>query len=236
MHTGKTAKKLETRGVKMKKNIGVLLAAGIGARFGSTCPKQFSTLNGREVISYSIDMMKKVGNMDDFIVVVGHEEHISGELDKKYNIRTIEGGDTRGYSFYNALQYIKVHYPDCEKVIFHEAARPLLKPEVMERYFDLLDDYDYVETCEKVVASLGCYLKDVKPKREDYYLIIAPEAYRYDLLMRHFDPESEIYFAADQLPETARGYQCFDVKNNIKLTYKEDVGLIEYLLQSENRA
>jgi 2-C-methyl-D-erythritol 4-phosphate cytidylyltransferase len=137
VHTGKTAKKLETRGVEMKKNIGVLLAAGIGARFGSTCPKQFSTLNGREVISYSIDMMKKVGNMDDFIVVVGHEEHISGELDKKYNIRTIEGGDTRGYSFYNALQYIKVHYPDCEKVIFHEAARPLLKPEVMERYFDL---------------------------------------------------------------------------------------------------
>jgi 2-C-methyl-D-erythritol 4-phosphate cytidylyltransferase len=210
----------ECEGGKMKKNIGILLAAGIGERFCSSCPKQFCSLNGREVISYSIEMMKKVRNMDDFFVVVGPEEYRKRELEQKYGIKTIEGGNTRAYSFYNAMRYVREHAPDCEKILFHEAARPLLAPDVPERYFDLLDEYDYVETCEKIVASLGCYRKDVKPKREDYYLIIAPEAYRFETLCRYFDPSSEIYFAADQFPDTAKGYQCFDVKNNIKLTYR----------------
>ena len=39
----------------MNNEFGIILAGGIGSRFGSSVPKQYMKLNGREIISYSID-------------------------------------------------------------------------------------------------------------------------------------------------------------------------------------
>ncbi|MCR5099914.1 MAG: 2-C-methyl-D-erythritol 4-phosphate cytidylyltransferase [Butyrivibrio sp.] len=211
------------------KNIVVLLAAGTGSRFGSQVHKQFYKLDGREVISFSIEQLKKVKNMDKLIVVLEKNEVESGEIARKYDVEVITGGDSRAESFNNALEYIDKKYGDCEKVIFHEAARPLVKARVFEKYFDLLDEYDYVESCKKITDSLGSLIKG-QFKREDFYLIQAPEAYRYKLLKENFDVNSEIYFAAQQLPDSSKGYRFFDIKNNYKLTYQEDIDLIRYML------
>ncbi len=211
------------------KNVGVILAAGVGSRFKSDRPKQYFKINDREVISYSIEVFKHVKNMDAFIVMLGENEVQEGKISEKYSVTTVAGGATRADSFNNALLYIKENYPECEKIIFHEAARPLVAESVFEKYFELLEKYDYIETCKHITDSLGSYLSEI-PKREDYYLIQAPEAYRYKTLLKYFDVNSDIYFAAHQLPETCLGYKYFDVKNNIKLTYPEDVGFISYYL------
>ena len=214
------------------KNVGVILAAGVGSRFQSDKPKQFILINNREIISYSIEEFKNVKNMDDFIVILGKNEVLEGKVAKKYSVTTVAGGSTRAESFYNALLYVKEHFPECEKIIFHEAARPLVEADVFEYYFNLLDEFDYVETCKHITDSLGSYLSEI-PKRDDYYLIQAPEAYRFDLLIKYFDVTSDIYYAAHQLPKTCKGYKFFDLKHNIKLTYPEDVGLVNYYLMGK---
>lgn len=71
------------------------------------------------------------------------------------------------------------------------------------------------------------------PRREDYYLIQAPEAYKFSVLTQYYDCDSDIYFAANQFPAFIKGYQYFDIKNNIKLTSPDDKVLIEYLLSKE---
>lgn len=43
----------------MEGEFGIILAGGIGARFGSSVPKQYMKLNGREIISYSIDAFRE---------------------------------------------------------------------------------------------------------------------------------------------------------------------------------
>ena len=103
---------------------------------------------------------------------------------------------------------------------------------VIDKYFELLDEYDFVESCQKIKDSLGSYVMQA-PRREDYYLIQAPEAYRFSVLKQYYDCDSEIYFAANQFPTFIKGYQYFDIKNNIKLTNPEDKVLIEYLLDHQ---
>ena len=218
----------------MVKNVGVLLAAGLGSRFQSDVPKQFLRIGGKEVIAYGIDAFRRASNLDVLLVLLGKEEYESQEIQNRYKVETVCGGSTRAESFQNALDYIGVHYPDCEKVIFHEAARPLIHAEVFEKYFDLLDEYDYIETCQHITDSLGSFLPGI-PTREDYFLIQAPEAYRYQPLIRSFDVKSSVYFAAYQLPGTCRGYQYFDVGANYKLTYPEDLDLISYYIEKERQ-
>lgn len=216
----------------MIKNVGVLLAAGLGSRFNQDKPKQFFEINGKEVISYGIDAFKKANNLDAFIVMLGKDEIESGEVESKFGVTTVMGGASRAESFQKALDYIYENFPDCEKVIFHEAARPLIKPVVFEKYFDLLDTYDFVETCRHITDSLGSYNDEI-PKREDFFLIQAPEAYKLSMLKKYFDVNSEIYFAAYQLPKSAKGYKYFDAGVNIKLTFPEDYELLSYYLKEK---
>ena len=43
----------------MNNEFGIILAGGIGSRFGSSVPKQYMKLNGREIISYSVDAFRE---------------------------------------------------------------------------------------------------------------------------------------------------------------------------------
>lgn len=214
----------------MVKNVGIILAAGYGSRYHPVIPKQFSEICGREVISYSIEEFRAVKNMDAFVVALSREEYESRFVEKQYAVETLAGGASRAESFFNALMYVKANYPGCEKILFHEAARPLVKAETFELYFELLDEYDYVMSCKTITDSLGTYLSHI-PKREDYFLIQAPEAYKYSMLIEHFNVESDIYFAAYQLPQSAKGYRYFGIKHNLKLTYQEDRDVIEFFLR-----
>ena len=218
----------------MASNILVILAGGSGVRYKAGKPKQYTTINGKELLEYSIDEMKQSEKTDKMLVVLNNDPETMERVRTDYDVEVLTGGKERAYSFQNALDYVKVHYPECKKIIFHEAARPLVHHDVIDKYFDLLDEYDYVETCKKISDSLGSYVMQA-PRREDYYPIQAPEAYKFSVLNQYYDCDSDIYFAANQFPAFIKGYQYFDIQNNLKLTNPDDKVLIEYLLNKGNR-
>lgn len=215
-------------------NILVILAGGIGKRYTANEPKQYTQIKGKELIKYSIEEMLLSANTDRIIVVLNNDPQKILSLSEKYDIDVIVGGKERAYSFQNAIDHIFHEYSSCRKVIFHEAARPLVRHEIIDKYFELLDEYDYVESCEKINDSLGSYIIHA-PRREDYYLIQAPEAYRFSVLTQYYNCDSDIYFAANQFPSFIKGYQFFDIPYNIKLTTPQDKALIEYLLEEANQ-
>lgn len=214
-------------------NVLVILAAGMGTRYGADIPKQYTEINGQELLGYSIYEMKKSRLANKIIVVLNDDESEMARVSKTYNVEVIKGGANRAHSFQNALDCVKEKFPKCKKIIFHESARPLVKAEVIDKYFELLNQYDFVESCKKISDSLGSYILK-SPRREDFYLIQAPEAYNFSVLNQYYDCESEIYFAANQFPDFIKGYQNFDIPNNVKLTSPEDKTLIEYLLRYSN--
>lgn len=214
------------------KNVIVILAGGTGERYGDIKPKQYMEIMGKEVLAYSIDEMKKSNNADSILLVVNNDKYEMKRIRENYNVEVVEGGCDRAHSFQNALDYINKNMPKCEKVLFHEAARPLIKCSIVDRYFDLLDEYDYVESCQQITDSLGSYIVRA-PRREDYFLIQAPEAYKLSVLNQYYNCESPVYFAANQFPEFIKGYQYFGIEHNIKLTTPADKLLIEYIMTAE---
>ena len=218
----------------MEKAIGIVLAGGIGSRFKGDKPKQYYLINGKEMIWYSIDAFKNAASIDDFIVVVDEEEFKCGRLSSEYGVKTVLGGKTRNHSLKNAMDYILENYPDCGKIIENNAACPLTTPEIIDRYIELLDEYDYVQTTFKITDALGCY-SGATVDREDYFLIQAPDAYRFKLLYESFDPENPNGHPAVQLPKTARGYNYFDYGTNFKVTYPEDIQIAEMLINRKKK-
>ena len=210
-------------------SIGIILAGGIGSRFGADKPKQYCKIFDKEMIWYSIDAFRRAKSIDDFIVVVDANEMQSGRLAQEYGVTLVQGGNTRNESFKNALNYINKTFPDCEKIIENNAACPMITPELIDEFMDLLDEYDYVNTAYKITDALGSY-KDRIANREDFYLIQAPDAYRFPLLYKHFDKDSELCHPAHQLPLTATEYRYFDYTDNYKVTYPDDIKIVEMMM------
>lgn len=214
----------------MKKNIAMVLAGGIGSRFGGDKPKQYYLINGKEMIFYSLDAFKAAETIDDIVLVLNEDEYMLDREIGKYKVHTILGGQTRNHSFANALKYIAETFPDCEKIIENNAACPMITPNIIDDYIRLLDDYDYVHTTFKITDALGSF-KYKEVNREDFYLIQSPDAYRFKEIYNHFNPDSVITHPAQHLPETAKGFNYFDFGPNFKVTYPEDIEMVELLLK-----
>ena len=186
------------------------------------------------MIWYTIEAFRRAEHLDDVIAVVDEEEMLRGRIAREYGIRTVCGGATRNLSLGNALDDIAEHYPDCEKIIENNAACPMITSEIVDLFIEKLDQYDYVNTTYKITDALGaCDGRIVN--REDYFLIQAPDAYRFPLLRQYFDPSSELCHPAHHLPRTAREYRYYGYIDNFKVTHPQDIEIVEILLKRRMR-
>ena len=143
------------------KNIGIVLAGGIGSRFGSGKPKQYFPILGKEMIAYSIELFRAAKMIDDFVVVLNREEFENGRIARQYGVKVIPGGATRNHSFKAAMDWIEANHPDCEKIIENNAACPLTLPQWIDEMLELLDDFLTNHADDDIIIDLG-FLADVE--------------------------------------------------------------------------
>jgi len=213
--------------MKLGDSIGIILSAGIGNRMNSDIPKQYLELLGQQVIQYSIDAFKQSTALDDFIVVTDSETNMKKVRDR-FEVNTILGGSTRNESFSNALKYISDTY-DCGYIFVNESARPLITPRLIDEFMDLIRGYDCVYCVKEITDSLetktGQYVK-----RSEYELVMSPEAYRFETIYKYFDSNSETTFPGHMIPDGFRKFRYTDYRQNVKLTYPEDLVLLESIM------
>lgn len=209
------------------KNIIMITAGGVGARFGSSTPKQYVEVNGRQVISYVIDACKRSQEADAILVVAHPTYH--EELQAAYGIDIAGSGEELNVTKRNGLDYIREHSA-CEKLVVVDAVRPTVTPEVLDSFFRRLDDYDAVACARKITDSLGRYGEWVV-NREEYYTLSAPEGFRFSLIDKHFHAQSPLTESIQQLPPTSKVYLDFDVPYFDKLTYPEDLARLAQFLR-----
>ena len=123
-------------------NIVVVLSGGIGSRMGLDIPKQYFFVNHQPVINYCLKTFLDNKKTDSIVIGVADEwkgfveEHLS-KLCPKKPIFFAKPGETRQYSIYNALKVIKENgYNDDDIVLIHDAARPLVSQDLINRCFD----------------------------------------------------------------------------------------------------
>lgn len=193
----------------------VLLAGGKGDRFGSN--KCFSSLNGKPVIQYSLDVLEPL--VDEVIIVA----------DRKYkDYKIAKPGKTRSGSVKNGLKLVSG-----DKVIIHDGARPYL-PEMKEFMF-ALKMYDSVDTAVPVID--GLLIDEIPVPKRGVMLSQTPEGFTTNKLREAFeiggefqDEVSMVHLNLGIKPVVVPGVQV-----NSKITFPNDIGHMEGILKFDQR-
>jgi 2-C-methyl-D-erythritol 4-phosphate cytidylyltransferase len=125
------------------KNIAVILAGGTGSRMGALVPKQFLELQGRKVLERTVDAFDSHPLIDEVAVVThpdwrAETEALVARNHWKKLHRVIDGGSERYLSSLNAIMAF-IDYPDDTNLLLHDAARPFVSAEIIDRVVAALE-------------------------------------------------------------------------------------------------
>jgi 2-C-methyl-D-erythritol 4-phosphate cytidylyltransferase len=211
----------------------VLAAAGRGERLGLDRPKAFARLRERVLLAESLERLEDSEWIDAIVVVVppGWEEPatlLAEELGAGKVAAAVAGGATRTDSVRAGVREVP---PEAAAILVHDAARPLLPEEVIERVLLALNEgwegavpglpvADTVKRVEKgaVVETLA---------REQLVAVQTPQAFSADALRQALSGD-------EQAPDCAalvesRGYRVKVVPGDrrlLKVTTREDLATV----------
>lgn len=112
--------------------IALILSGGTGTRLGFDIPKQYIEVNGRPIISYSIESLSSHNELDAIQIVADPvwQGQIQDWLAEEGECGKFRGfsspGGNRQFSILNGLKDIREYAKDSDYVFIHDAARPLL--------------------------------------------------------------------------------------------------------------
>jgi 2-C-methyl-D-erythritol 4-phosphate cytidylyltransferase len=120
----------------------VLAAAGRGERLGGDRPKAFAKLRGRPLLAESLERLEASGWVDAIVIVAppGWEEPailLAEELACSKVVACVAGGETRAESVRAGAAEVN---EDAAVIVVHDAARPALAEEVLERVLTALNE------------------------------------------------------------------------------------------------
>jgi 2-C-methyl-D-erythritol 4-phosphate cytidylyltransferase len=120
----------------------VLAAAGRGERLGADRPKAFAKLRDRPLLAESLERLEASDWIDAIVIVAppGWEEPsilVAEELGCAKVSACVSGGETRAESVRAGVAEVG---DDAAVIVVHDAARPLLLDEVLERVLTALNE------------------------------------------------------------------------------------------------
>jgi 2-C-methyl-D-erythritol 4-phosphate cytidylyltransferase len=112
----------------------VIAAAGSGERLGAGGPKAMVELAGRPMLDWSLEAFRGAESVGEIVVAVppGEEESVAGR-----GVVAVTGGEHRSESVAKALELC-----DGEIVVVHDAARPLVTPDLIDAVVGELAGHD----------------------------------------------------------------------------------------------
>jgi len=113
----------------------IVVAAGSGERLGADRPKAFVRLGGRTMLAWSLAMLDDHDLIDGIVMVVPEEYEeraslLADDLAATKIAAAVPGGVTRPDSVAAGLACVP---EGAEFVLVHDAARPLVPPDVVDR-------------------------------------------------------------------------------------------------------
>lgn len=109
--------------------VALILAAGSGERLGARRPKALVELAGRPLMQWSIDALRELAEIEQIVLA------LPAGVGAPAGVLAVEGGEVRSESVRRALAAATAS----ELVLVHDAARPLLRPELARRVIAALE-------------------------------------------------------------------------------------------------
>jgi 2-C-methyl-D-erythritol 4-phosphate cytidylyltransferase len=217
----------------------VVLAAGSGTRFGHSMNKVWLQLNGKHIISRSLENSRTgFANVRSILVINPDDEDFAREALIKDGALTgteiVHGGASRHESEYNALQYLKgdIAAGKIDLVLIHDGARPLATPKI----FAAIAEGAHKHGGAIPTIALDPHEMDTA-RDETVARVQTPQGFRAAQLLEAYEKAAVQGFVGT---DTAACMEKFfpDVKTvavagevfNIKITYPQDLAIAELLV------
>ncbi|MEE4144317.1 MAG: 2-C-methyl-D-erythritol 4-phosphate cytidylyltransferase [Halieaceae bacterium] len=117
---------------------GVLPAAGVGSRMGADLPKQYLQLAGATVVEHSLNALLASPRLAGVVVALHPDDRRAARLpvfgDER--VQRVAGGAQRSDSVQAALAALLAQGEPGDWVLVHDAARPCLPADDLERLID----------------------------------------------------------------------------------------------------
>jgi 2-C-methyl-D-erythritol 4-phosphate cytidylyltransferase len=217
----------------------IVLAAGSGARFGNSMNKVWLQLNGKHIISRSLENSRKnFANVRSILVINPDDGDFAREALTKdgmlANTEIVHGGASRHESEYNALQYLKTDIlaGTIDLVLIHDGARPLATPELFQAIAA------GAHTHGGAIPTIALDPREMDTARDETVARVqTPQGFKAVQLLDAYEKAAVQGFVGT---DTAACMEKFfpEVKTvavpgdvfNIKITYPQDLAIAELLV------
>ncbi len=221
----------------------VVPAAGVGQRMGADRPKQYLPLAGKTVIEHTLQRLCAIPEIRAVVVAISAEDPYWSGLKVSEKIQQSTGGKERFHSVFNALQHLKGQAADDDWVLVHDAARPCVRRQDLEKLMHTLDTHPVggllampvrdtmkrANTDQQIVETMS---------RSALYHALTPQMFRYVTLFKALESvlEHGLDITDDAQAIELTGQQPMLIEghaDNIKITHPQDLALAELFLQQQ---
>ncbi|OOZ36264.1 2-C-methyl-D-erythritol 4-phosphate cytidylyltransferase [Solemya velesiana gill symbiont] len=223
----------------------VVPAAGAGRRMGSEVPKQYLQLGERKVIEHTLGRLLGHTLIRGVAVAVSASDEWWPEtaFAGHPSVFRVGGGEERCHSVLNALVELKRHADPDDWVLVHDAARPCLRSEDIDRLIQAMKDdapggllavpvHDAVKRSDE-----GDRVVETVP-REALWRAYTPQVFRLEALheaLKRALAEGQLV-TDDASAMELQGVKPLLVEghsDNIKITRPEDLELAAFYLSKQ---
>ncbi|MBB6447505.1 2-C-methyl-D-erythritol 4-phosphate cytidylyltransferase [Bacillus benzoevorans] len=218
----------------------ILPAAGQGKRMGAGKNKLLLELDGVPIFIYTLRVFDCDDSCSRIILAVNEDEkreieRLLAQFGIKKEVKLVSGGSERQYSVYAG---VKVLENDEDIVLVHDAARPFIDSEQIQRLVEAAEQYGAailaVPVKDTIKRAEGNKIKDTI-ERSSLWSVQTPQAFRtFELRKAHEQALCDQYLGTDEASLVERmGHDVIIVEgnyDNIKLTTPEDLFFAETII------
>lgn len=212
----------------------IILVAGNSTRYGKNRNKNLELINGKSVVTYTLNVFDKNEYIDNILIAVkeNEEQEIKKTIEKEELIKSIKfviGGNTRKESVYKCLKAT-----DSDIVIIQDGARPAIKNEYIDKCLESMKQFKG--------ATIGVKSKDTIKmaddnnvvintiKRSNSWIIQTPQCFERETLLKMHEKYDDEGITDDCMLLEKENYQVKVIEGdytNIKITTYEDLNIIK---------
>src|SRR5712675_420023 len=208
--------------------------------------KLFAVIAGEPVIAHPIRVFERATSVGEIVVVAPEDRHdeirkISRDRGFEKVLSIVPGGERRQDSVRAGLDRIN---HDAKYVAVHDAARPLITPEQIERAFEQCRVHGAAALAQPIDDTLKRADADLlvagSVDRHQLYAMQTPQIFERKLIEDAYrDVYAENASVTDEVSAVERlGRKVVLVPNtdlNFKITYPRDLALAEFVIHERTR-
>ena len=218
--------------------VALIPAAGVGARMGGKIPKQYALVAGKPMLQHVVDTFSTAPDIDHTYVVVSEGDEYISDLSLPDCCTVLRcGGDTRQASVTNGLHAIADAVDPDDWVLVHDAARPGLTVELIDKLIAFVKDDEVggllaLPVVDTIKRSNGHGRAEQTVARDMLWAAQTPQMFRHQKLLQALQNVKDITDEASAMealglhPKLVEGSA-----RNFKVTQPEDLLIAELHLK-----